>query len=144
MSDRRMTERRDDLRERTKEPSDRRDQAQDRRMIERFTNKSVRESVEQLRFWLKVLFIVLVSFAGYQLLTIAFKGIRDAGPEILNVVLLLSSAFFAYSPIPWIKTYLLNESVSNFEQFFDRTTGMVRFASFLAALYLVVFIVKHI
>ncbi|MBC86070.1 MAG: hypothetical protein CL677_02735 [Bdellovibrionaceae bacterium] len=143
MSDRRMTERRDDLRgEETR--GERRDGNQERRMIQRFTNKSVRESVEQLSFWLRVLCGVLTLFGIYQLVQVGLVGVRQSGPEILNAVLLFCSAYFTYSPIPWSKTYLLNESVSNFENLFDRLTGLVRFSSFLAALYLIVFVVKQI
>ncbi len=143
MSDRRMTERRDDARPEQDVGGDRRAN-NDRRMIERFTNRSVRECVEQVQFWLRVLFVVLVSFGGYQLIQASLAGEGSAGPGLLNAVLLFSSAYFTFAPMPWCKAYLMNESVSNFENLFDRLTAMVRFGSFLAALYLVVFIVKHL
>lgn len=143
MSDRRLKERRDDERLENKTESandERRGKDFDRRIVERLANTSIKNSTELILFWLKMLFVVIVSCGVFVLGFSLSNGIRQAGPGILISVFMFNFAYIIYTSRKWIMDYLSNESLTSFELLYEKLMEIIRFLSLLVTICLIIYI----
>ena len=118
--------------------ADRRNQGRDRRIIERFSDTRVREGMMQIRFWIRVVFGLLVAIAMVRLAYGAYRGAQFITHSIFDSTFLAIYASTIYQYDRSIGLYLENESVSNFERTVDRQRNIWMVFSILSGLYLLV------
>ena len=56
--------------------ADRRNQGRDRRIIERFSDSRVRDGMMQIRFWIRIVFGILVAIAMVRLSYGVYRGLQ--------------------------------------------------------------------
>ncbi|MCB0366825.1 MAG: hypothetical protein H6624_06935 [Bdellovibrionaceae bacterium] len=121
--------------------ADRRNQGRDRRIIERFSDSRVRDGMMQIRFWIRIVFGILVAIAMVRLSYGVYRGVQYVTHAIFDGTFLAIYASTIYQYDRSIGIYLENESVNNFEKTVDRQRTIWMVFSILSALYLLVSII---
>ncbi|MCB9025876.1 MAG: hypothetical protein H6625_06135 [Bdellovibrionaceae bacterium] len=126
MSERRLNQRRSEKAE------------EDQRKIARFTENELNQSLKQISMWLKVLYVLTVIVAGFEVVWSVSKGL-----EYMTQGFFFGAVFIMLSILLWramflIKAFLKNHSVSNLKRVHEQFNILFAYMAIVGVIFYIV------
>ncbi|MBT4761633.1 MAG: hypothetical protein HOO06_08060 [Bdellovibrionaceae bacterium] len=92
----------------------------DRRIIERFSNVKIRDAFVQIRTWVKILFVLCILAAVYQIGYGFYAGGQQMGIGFLYGTFFIFITTYLYRYQDVLSLFLENDSVTNLENTIEK------------------------